>query len=308
MNNVIFSKTDVSIFGEGVKLSNGVLELKVPNGIGPRILHFGLEGGENIFFEDLHDEISNNSPEFKKFGDKGHWHIYGGHRLWTSPEILPRTYYPDNRPVKIEQLETGVRIIQEQQSYTNLQLSIEARFTGENEVTVDHMITNIGAWPVKLAPWSLSVMSEGGLEVIPFYGEDTGFLPNRSLVMWPYSKFTDDRVYIGDKYITLKQDKTAKDPFKVGLATECGWAAYFNRGYLFIKKSKVIKNAEYPDFGCSYETYTNNVMVEMETLSPLQIIDPEKTITHREVWKLYKCERPDAKDETLIDKIITQHL
>ena len=22
------------------------------------------------------------------------WHIYGGHRLWHAPEVMPRTYYP----------------------------------------------------------------------------------------------------------------------------------------------------------------------------------------------------------------------
>ncbi|HQQ00974.1 MAG TPA: hypothetical protein PLY86_21170, partial [bacterium] len=44
----------------------------------------------------------------------------------------------------------------------------------------------------------------------------------------------------------------------------------------------------YPDMGCSLETFTNNEMLEFETLSPLWRILPGETVEHVEQWRLLK--------------------
>ena len=43
----------------------------------------------------------------------------------------------------------------------------------------------------------------------------------------------------------------------------------------------------YPDFGCSFETFTNNDFLEIETLGPLTKVLPGQTVEQVEHWGLY---------------------
>ncbi len=45
-------------------------------------------------FEDTGRTFTASGEAFERFGG-GAWYIYGGHRLWTSPEGYPKSYYPD---------------------------------------------------------------------------------------------------------------------------------------------------------------------------------------------------------------------
>ena len=108
------------------------------------------------------------------------------------------------------------------------------------------------------------------------------------LSLWPYSKMNDHRVYWGDQYIFLTQDPLTQPPFKLGMSNEQGWAAYANHGHLFVKRFDPVADALYPDFSASsYETYTTDYMMEMESLSPLAKLSPENSLTHTERWYLY---------------------
>ena len=51
---------------------------------------------------------------------------------------------------------------------------------------------------------------------------------------------------------------------------------------MFVKYYTHQVNADYPDFGVSFETYTNDVMLELETLSPLTLIEPGASIEHKD--------------------------
>jgi len=62
--------------------------------------------------------------------------------------------------------------------------------------------------------------------------------------------------------------------------------AYWVDGYAFVKKFER-KKGEYPDFGCSVEAYTNPIMLELETLSPLKTLEPNSTIEHTEIWRIF---------------------
>ena len=69
-------------------ISNSIVEAIVTTDVGPRIIHFSLTSEKNIFciVEDQAGKVG---------GDE--WRIYGGTRLWHSPEAMPRTYFPDNQ-------------------------------------------------------------------------------------------------------------------------------------------------------------------------------------------------------------------
>jgi hypothetical protein len=156
-----------------------------------------------------------------------------------------------------------------------------------SRVHILHRLTNTGRTPMEVSVWSISAMSASGKEVVPQTRRDTGLLPNRTMVLWPYTRLDDPRISFGDKYIILRQDPCAKAPLKFGTSNEQGWGAYFNHGHLFIKHYEHKKSAVYPDFGVSYETYTNDLMLEMETLSPLTILEPASSIEHSETWELF---------------------
>jgi hypothetical protein len=152
-------------------------------------------------------------------------------------------------------------------------------------------------------------MNQGGLEVVPQPTNDTGLLSNRVLSLWPYSDMTDDRIYWGKKYITMRQDTGIKSAFKFGINNDRGFAAYFVNGGMFVKKFNTDPKGCYPDSGVSYETYTNNVILEMESLSELSAITPGSTAFHKEEWTIEKdVVRPEPNDELTIDALIKLYI
>lgn len=279
MSQVSLQEIDYRDFGKCLQLSNGVVDLVASLEFGPRIIRFGLIGKENEFCE-------NNAAVLKTYQDK-EWKTRGGHRLWHSPEKFPRTYIADNDPLAYERLKNGFRLIQPSEPWVQLQKEIDVVLSPEtNFVNVTHHLINNNAWPVELSVWGITVMAPGGTEIIPQPQRDTGLLSNRILALWPYTKMNDPRIDWGDHYITLTQDPNTSAAFKFGIANEDGWAAYINHGNLFIKRYTHQLAAKYPDFGVSYETYTTDYMLEMESLSPLTLLEPEAVVTHEETWEL----------------------
>lgn len=279
-----------------VKISNGVVELIVTTDVGPRIIHYGFIGGPNHM--KVFDEQAGKT-------NADEWMSYGGHRLWHSPEEMPRTYDEDNVPCEWKKIENGIWTRSAMDQWTQVEKELEITLDPlTSKVTINHRITNLNAWDIELAVWCLTVMAPGGLEIIPQITDGPKLLPNRSIALWTYTKMNDPRVQWLDKYIFISQDVNAKTPFKIGLPVPAGWAGYANFGELFVKRFDYIEDALYPDFGyCSYETYTNADMIELETLSPLWQIGPSDAIEHLEVWELYRdVKRPISESE--VDKNI----
>ncbi|MBD9061208.1 MAG: hypothetical protein EGR45_04205, partial [Ruminococcaceae bacterium] len=82
-------------FGKCVKLDNGTASIIVTVDVGPRIISYCLDGHENMLLEDVDREFKDDSPELREyFGEDKTWYIYGGHRLWSSPESYPHSYVP----------------------------------------------------------------------------------------------------------------------------------------------------------------------------------------------------------------------
>ena len=127
--------------------------------LGPIIIYFGKEGGENILFEDINDEV--NKPEELMdpvLKGSGGWHIYGGHRLWKSPEYMD-SYYPDNASVKVEKLENGAVFTSPAELTTCLEKSMKITMDESGEVTIEHKFVNRGGKETTpIAMWALTVM------------------------------------------------------------------------------------------------------------------------------------------------------
>lgn len=300
MGEIRINEIEYGNWGKCVHISNGIIELMATTEIGPRIIRYGFVNGENVFYED---------KEGKEVSNKEEWHIYGGHRLWHSPEHKPRSYFPDNFEVKWEKTGNGIKLMPKDEDWVQVKKEIEVIINEtDSKVRVINRITNTGAWDIEFAPWALTVMARGGKEIVPQPQRDTGLLGNRVLALWPYAKMNDERVYWGDKYITLKQDPNKNTPFKFGLSNEDGWAAYINKGYMFIKYYNHVENGRYPDFGVSYETYTNNMILEMESLGQLKAIAPGETAEHIEEWKLFEGVPMPSNNEEEIESIVKKHV
>jgi hypothetical protein len=275
------------------KMSNGTIDLVVTTDVGPRIIRVGFEG-ERDLFKEYPDMMG------KTGGDE--WRIYGGHRLWHSPEAMPRTYSPDNGPVQATPVGDALHVVQPPEPDTGIQKEMDIRMSAdEARVRVTHRLRNTGLWPVELAVWSLSVMAPGGRAIIPqpVKTDPAHLLPNRVLALWPYTDTMDPRLHLGTKYIILRQDANATGPIKIGINDNEGWGAYVNDGYMFLKKFHYVEGANYPDFGASLETYTNPEMLELESLGPLTTLQPGDEIEHVEQWFLFKDVQ--ATDEDSVD-------
>lgn len=291
---------------DNLRLSNGDAELIVTLEVGPRIISYRLKDGSNVFKE-FPDQLG-------KSGESS-WMIRGGHRLWTSPEDPNRTYHPDNGPVRATELGNGaVRLVPEPEQPFGLQKEIDVRLEPSgSRVELTHRIRNIGKQPTDLAPWALTVMKPGGVEVIPLpskarhpgasdakSAEDFG--PSFALVLWPYTNFQDPRLTLGEKYIQLRTD-SKRPATKLGLSHRAGWVGYLNDGNLFVKRFGYTPAMPYPDKGCNYETYTDENILEMETLGPLVRLEPGQEATLTEHWELFGG-IGSADDEAAIDRLI----
>ncbi len=273
-----------------LKITNGQVELIATTDIGPRILSYRLlPDGPNVLKE-FDDQLGGKS------GEPG-WVGRGGHRLWAGPEDLTRTYAPDNGKIRWAEIEDGVVLTQPNDEFgIEKRISIQMARKGP-VVTVTHELSNLGNEPAELAPWALTVMKGGGVEVLPLPakaahpGSPAGarspadFAPSASLVLWPYFSFTDDRWQFGERFITLTQKD--RGPTKIGLAHTPGWAAYLNEKQIFVKFMSYQSQKLYPDRGVNYETFSNSNMVEMESLGPLVVLAPGGDSTeHVERWTL----------------------
>jgi len=277
-----------------VPLENNSINLLVTKTVGPRILSFGFRNEENIFAELPDDTI--------ECPGRGAFHFYGGHRLWHAPEEPTRTYLPDDLPVDVSLVENGLFVMQEIEKQTGLQKSLEIHLPDESAcVHVTHHLTNHWVWDVTCAPWAITQLKTGGLAILPQRREDSGVLPSRSLTLWPYTDMTSPNVQWGSNYILVNINM--QSPFKIGFPSPRGWLAYWFNGALFVKHAEYDAHARYYDFDCSSECYCNDQFLELETLAPIGAITPGKTVSHTEVWNLYKgIDRP--KNESEVDALV----
>ncbi len=272
-------------------MRNGRFQVVATLDLGPRIIRFALGDGANIF--------EDRAPVTERLTATP-----GGSTGGTASGTARRpsraaTCRTTRRWRKFERLADGLVLRQAEEPWTHIRKTLEVRLL-EDRVRVVNTLANQGAWPIELAVWSLTVGARGGREVIPVVQRNTGLLPNRSVVLWPDSPMNDKRVYWGERYIVVDNDTAAKTSFKLGVPNEYGWAAYFNHGLCFLAKYEHQRGAAYPDFGCSWETFTADWGVELESLSPLTLLKPGRSVSHAEEWFLFDGVRKPALVEEQI--------
>src|SRR3954447_13948954 len=104
--------------------------------------------------------------------------------------------------------------------------------------------------------------------------------------LWPFTDLKDPRWNFGSKFITLRQDPKL-GATKLGLAHKAGAVGYLNGGTLFVKRFGYVEGSPYPDQGVNFETFTNEDMLEMESLGPMVRLAPGQSAEHVETWELF---------------------
>ncbi len=281
------------------RIANGDVDLVVTTDVGPRIIRYGFIGGPNLFKE-FEDQLGKSG--------EATWQPRGGHRLWIAPEDPVLSYALDNAPIKIEVKGDVVELIGGVEKETGLEKRIIVKLapTGSS-VDVVHRIANKAAKARDFALWSLTMMAQGGIAIVAFPPRGThpkDLPPTNPLVMWAYTDFSDKRWQFTKKYLLLRQDPKNPSPQKTGLFNKDTVGAYLLGSDLFIKRATAQDPHKRPDFGCSFETFTNDQFLELETLGEINHVLPGASIEHTEHWSLHKNVKIPSWTDADIDRAL----
>jgi hypothetical protein len=275
-----------------LRIQGQTTELIITLDVGPRIIRYAFHDDKNVFVE-LPGQMGGT-------GEK-EWKIRGGHRLWTAPEG-DHSYELDNGPVTWKKLgDAAVEIIQPAGKAYGFQKTMRVELLANELVRVTHLLTNTGRQALDVTPWTLSVMAPGGVALIPQPpldlhpsefpdGRETKpeeFLPNRELILWPFTDLTDGRYAYSEHFlrVTYLPERPAT---KLGLKLPTGWVAYQNGDVVFAKHFSYDPALPYPDRGCNFEIFTNIEIMELESLAPSLPLAPGAVREHVEHWVLNK--------------------
>ena len=270
-------------------IHNQYLRLEFLAEAGPRLVRLSLADSDDNLLAEL--------PGFKVPTVYGDYYFRGGHRLWHAPEASPRTYVRDDSGLIVEETPHGVRLTGPVEAITGLRKSIEIHLQPDRPaLTLTHQLHSTNVWPIELAPWAITQLQLGGIAVLPqpsAVGADT-LLPNRRFALWPYASWRDARLHLRDDF-SLFHARPALPPFKIGYRNTHGWLGYWRAGIFFCKRFDLPTTDVYPDFGCNAELYCNDEFIELETLGPLQQLQPGATVTHTETWDIQRgLDLPDV--------------
>lgn len=268
------------------------LRLVVTNEVGPRIIECSL-GGANLFKE-FEDQLGRTSAQ--------EYLLLGGHRLWAAPEAFPRSYAPDLDPVRVEPIPRGARFVQPEEAANRIVKSIAIEFLGGHRLRLTHAIANANPWVIELAPWAMTLMAPGTRAIVPqepFRPHPEHLDPARTLTLWGYTRMDDPRVRWGSRYIQLHEDPAVEGKFKLGIQNRQRWVACWVHGCLLVRTFGFDPAARYADGGCNCEMFTMTGFLEMETLGPLQCLQPGAQARHAEIWHLWEVDELPLDDAAL---------
>ncbi len=248
---------------------------------GPRIVGFGLAGGGNVLGE---------SPQASWDHGHGLYELLGGHRLWFAPETRECSV-PDSTGLTVAPIADAagpaVRLIGAVEAPTGVRKTVEVRLDPESAaVSIRHTIANEGSGTLELSPWPITRLPLGGVATVelPAPTAEHVLNPNQLLVLWPYATWSDPRLAIGERSLTVTATPGA--PFKIGCLSTAGAVSYLREGVLFSKYFDPAVAAPHSDMGCNLEIYCDQGTIELESLGPLVRLAPGDSVTHDERWEL----------------------
>ncbi len=277
---------------ETLVLESEHLSVEVLASAGPRIVRLTPSGSSENALGDVAD-IGWDTPW-------GRYRLRGGHRLWWAPENPPLTSAPDEGDLLVSEGKHGLSL-ERLEPQSGLRKLMEIELAADRAaLTVRHRIRNEHEKAVELALWAITILPLGGIALLPQQrgpiGENES-LPNRALVLWPYSSVSDPRLELGDELVLVRAAAAA--PFKIGYLNRAGWAAYLSGGVLYCKRFDPQPEHAHPDLDSNVEVYCNDRFLELETLAPLSLLEPGAEAAHEERWELHQVGDVDSSSAGL---------
>lgn len=250
----------------------GPYQVEIAEEFGPRITGLTRDKGPNLFAK-LSGSVTidrDNGPPYR---------FRGGHRLWVSPELPSMTYAPDDHTCIVENDGDAIRVraaADEAGLAKVMVLSLEG-----DTIRVDHEVT---AARMPISAWGITQMKLGGTAILTQSDIDTAPLPNRSIVLWPYTDVGDRRLSIADDHITV--EASGQTPVKLGVGPGPSRLGYQCEGWLFEKWADS-DTGEVPDLGAASQVYVGQGFCELETVGTLRPPSEPALLTER--WRLTPC-------------------
>lgn len=281
-------------FGHCAVLTTESSEVIVTLDYGPRIVSATADGCENLIDNHLDEEF-----------DRLH-----GHKMRITLERSTNGIYCDDESVRYSPLSDGVSFVQTITSPVQLEISMDVVFDTEiSSMMVVHGCMNKSKEDVKLSIYTETPFANKGFVFVPLSNIDETDRPERILSLWNGAKWTDDRLLLGDNYLTVSAtgEEHRGTRIKVGSNNTAGWSGYALGRNTFVKRYVHNRTALYPFCGCS--TFATSCLGHMsiQTTSPFYIIQPGETARLIESW-MFKTSSKDifAYDERSIDDFVNQ--
>lgn len=262
------------------RITDGKTEAIVTTDVGPRIVRYGFVGGQNLLLEIPAEQGGQGEDRFV---------ARGGHRLWIAPEHREGTYAADNQPCEAVVDKDTLQLTSPKETFWGLQKQLHITLMPDGRLQILHRVSNRQPVPIIISIWALTMMAPNGFGITGFPPRGTHpeqLAPTNPLVMWAFTNLRDPRLQFTMKHLVLRQDPSCNEPNKLGIFNVDTWGAYLLQNDLFIKRATADANAAYPDFGSSFEIWTNGQTLELETLSPLKQLAPSEALEHQEIWSL----------------------
>lgn len=264
MKGGIMQYVNYKNYGKCAKFERGGLIALVTVDLGPRIIYYGTPDF-NFMNEDIERNVNKSGPYFDEEYKPGEtWYLYGGHRVWKSPEDMA-TYTPDNYPVPHEIDDDGFGGVFHSEASKKFSYTITVKMDENGGLSVKNDVLSRFSGQ-KFFVWALTVVAKNGVLHVPLNDPVDDLNPSQNIVIWPYNDLRDERVKLTHDLLEVSQ--TSKpEALKLGLYSKKG-RAYYSVGNKTLKwtVSPPSADGKYSDFGCNFETYTNQHILEVEWL------------------------------------------
>ena len=196
------------------------------------------------------------------------------------------SFYPDNEPVAWEQIPDGVILCQATDLWNNFTKMLCIRFLTDGRIEVTHILKNSGKKEMMISLWGITTLCGGGSAEIPFTSKASTveeYQPRRVIVLWGNASLADERLIFNQDSIEVHH-LLKKSSMKFGLCSSVGKMSAMNFGQKLTISFQPLLPEQCSDLGCNSEIFLNHDIMELETLGPKTLLEPGKSIEHREYW------------------------
>lgn len=298
---VIITRTNYHGWPNSVVMSDGFTEVAIVPAIG-RIMQFRFIGEPGPFWENrsLDGQVHPSHVT--------NWMNFGGDKTWPAPEgewpkpfggWLPPAAF-DSMPVEAQLERYQVKLVSPVDPAYGIRV-VRRVFLGPSvhQMTISTRYEKVSGEPKQVGVWTITQLSEPAGLFAPVPGPSMFASGFRSLGKEPPPSLKlVDTARPPLRLVSLTRDPKAAH--KIGL--ESGSLLWVGEKQMLKIDLSRLRNAEYPDGGCSAEIYTNPdplPYIELEMLSPVAMMKPGAVIEWANTYSLLRRSRSSPEAEAL---------